>query len=213
MAENWFQEEFDNEPPRTVAELATDVVYRVPNCADVTVRRALSNAYWEFCRRSSCLRHFRIHEMREGVADYPVIPWCGGRVDSVQRVSTRLFVLRENADYIVVDGDVVMVRLLPVPGASQYGTERLRIDFVEQPPHGSERASRWFLEQWGHAVVSGALAEIYSMQNTPWYRPEVAIAERRAFQDAIGTAKMRGLSGASAGSGRMTAPDFSTLAI
>ena len=210
---NWFQTEIENEPPRTVAELASDVVYRVPNCPDVTIRRALADAYGEFCRRSSCLRHFNVRPLEKGVLDYAVVPWCKGRVESVQRVVKDMFVLQENADYVVLDGDVVIVRLMRNPIENDYEHRKIRIDFVEMPTHGSELAPKWFLDQYGHAIVSGALAELYATQNMPWYRPEVAITERRAFQDAIGTAKMRGLSGANAGSGRMTAPDFSTIIV
>lgn len=213
MAENWFQEDLDREPPTTVAELASNVLYRAHGCPDVTIRRALANAYGEFCRRSSCLRHFNVYGFGGKVPVYPVMPWCGGRVDSVQRVLTDFSVLRENEDYKVQDGNVVTVRLVGAWVNASDGSRKIRVEFVEMPLQGSESAPRWFLDTYGDAIVSGALAEIHAMQNMPWYRPEMAIAEGRAFQDAIGTAKMRGLSGANAGSGRMIAPDFSTIIV
>jgi len=209
MAVNSFQKRVQCDAPQTIAELAPNVLYRVPLCGDEAVRRALRNAYAEFCRGSSCYSSVLTCPIEEGVTDYPILPRFGGYVDSVRRVWTDFFTMREGVDYFVVDGDPVLVRLASAPVDLSGNEPKMRVLMVEQPMDGAENAPQWIIDRYGAAFVSGALAELYAMQGMPWYRPDVAVQERRRFDDAVHGAKMRSLACANAGSGRASALDTS----
>ena len=87
MAANSFQEERDTPEYATVAELAANLVYRLPGCDDVLIRRALREAYVEFCRLANALVTEQTIELEKGETDYPVTsctPDC--RVECVRRV-------------------------------------------------------------------------------------------------------------------------------
>lgn len=213
MAANSFQKKALRDAPQTIAELGPNVLYRVPVCGDETVRRSLINAYSEFCRRSSCFTSVIVCDIEEGVTDYPVLPKHGGYVDAILRAWTEHFILRENKDYAIVDGIPVVLRLATAPSELFGNAPKLHVLTVEQPMQDSSFAPQWFIDRYGPAIISGALAEIYAMQGMPWYRPDAAIIESRKFQDAIHGAKMRSISGTNASSGRTSALDLSNLIV
>jgi len=213
MAVNSFQKRVEPDAPQTIAELAPNVIYRAPLCGDETVRRALRNAFADFCRISSCFTQHATVPVEEGVVDYPILSRFGGFVETVLRVRTDFFALREGADYAVLDGDPVIVRLAAAPADLSGNAPDLRVTFIEQPYPGTENAPQWFIDRYGAALVSGALAEIYAMQGTPWYRPDASVLEMRRFNDIAHAAKMAAHAGANAASGRASALDLSNFAL
>lgn len=84
---NEYQIERERVEPRSIAELAEDVEFRLPGCSEVLVRKALRTAYRDFCRVTQCYRTVRVASPCPGAAEpwtYPVpamIPGC--QVDAV----------------------------------------------------------------------------------------------------------------------------------
>ena len=89
---NEYQIEREMVEPRSVAELAEDVEFRLPGCSEVLVRKSLRTAYRDFCRLTQCYRTVRRAAPCPGTAaeawTYPVIPQIPGcQVDAVSSVT------------------------------------------------------------------------------------------------------------------------------
>ena len=186
----------------TVAKFAENVVFRVPGCSDLMVRKAVRWAYNDFCRRSCCLRTVRRLSIEEEQTDYPVMPVYGQSVDSIVRVSIGRRVLRPQKDYLVVDGLAKVVRLHErfVPWSGEAGgVVWMEVEAVEMPSLESEEMPSWFADKYGAAVVSGALAQLLGTSGRAWSDPQSAAVERRAYENAVAEAKLAGMTGGNFG--------------
>ena len=64
---NSFQGEAGQPELASVSELAENLVYRLPGCADIAVRKTIREVYREFCRETQCLTAERRIPMEKGV--------------------------------------------------------------------------------------------------------------------------------------------------
>lgn len=189
---------FDNtlETPTfgTIAKLAENVVYRVPGCSDLMVRKLIREVTRDFCRRSCCLRTTRRILPEEDVTDYPVIPVYGGLVERVVRVSQ--FLVRRVFDrdsYVVRPGVPVVIHFL---NGSPYNpsdeNETIEIETVELPSMEGEDIPEWFIMKHGDSVCTGVLARLHMMANRPWSDAQLASKETIAYENAVGFAAADG---------------------
>lgn len=216
----WERPEFDSVP-----SLAEDMVYLLPGCDSVLIRKMLQATYRDFCRRSAALRTWRRVEAEPHVRMCPVVPVLSGVIDCVTRV---LFghSRREVRDWRVV-GDppmlelpctlrqylidetpgVVWVQDKPNVGALPVVVEHgerhvvrchLWVEAVEIPHIGEERAPREFLQRYGDALVDGALARLFSMTGRPWTDVEQARQRGVAYSNALSEARLRSQCGGGA---------------
>lgn len=222
----WERPDFDSVP-----SLAEDMVYLLPGCDSVLIRKTLQATYRDFCRRSAALRTWRRVEAEPHVRMCPVVPVLSGVIDCVTRV---LFghSRREVRDWRVV-GDPPMLELprvcerylldespgvvwvqdkpnvgaLPVVvdnGERRIVRVHLWVETVEIPHIGEERAPREFLQRYGDALVDGALARLFSMTGRPWTDVEQARQRGVAYSNALSEARQRSQCGgpsANAGGG------------
>lgn len=222
----WERPEFDSVP-----SLAEDMVYLLPGCDSVLIRKTLQATYRDFCRRSATLRTWRRVEAEQHVRMCPVVPVLSGVIDCVTRV---LFghSRREVRDWRVA-GDPPMLELprvcerylldespgvvwvqdkpnvgaLPVvvdDGERRIVRVHLWVEAVEIPHIGEERAPREFLQRYGDALVDGALARLFSMTGRPWTDVEQARQRGVAYSNALSEARQRSQCGgpaANAGGG------------
>ena len=191
----------ENERPDLdgISALAEHVVYRVPGCAEVMIRKALSETYRDFCRRTCVLRTVRDIELESGTNDYPLVPrHFGCMVDSVVEASVGGRVLPMDG-YSYCGGDFIHLcgRELPAEGE----TRTLRVTCVEVPVIGSDRASRLFAERYGDAIVSGALMRLFAMSDRPWSDPQQSMLEARLYENACTENRVRYHSGGNLSSG------------
>lgn len=198
---NSFQEEQERPELVTVAELAENLVYRLPGCTDLMIRKAIQDVCREFCRETKCLTADRVLPLEDGETDYPVTPVYGGIVGEVREVSLCGRRLVGGRDFCLSTGSCVVVRLdrrfvQPegnVPPAEEHihGRERhLRVRATEYPKLGSERVPSWFVARHGEAVCSGVLARLCAMTGRAWTDPSVAADERLRYENAKSEARM-----------------------
>lgn len=169
----------------TVAQLANHIVYRLPGCADEMIRRALQSAFTDFCRASCALTGTRRVEAGKDdeVSEICVCPSMSGRyVDCVKEVRHNGRTLLRGRDYHIRDNAVVL--------RHPYSSGTFSVITVEVPVDGSESAPRWFLEKYGSAIESGALARLMSMTGKAWSDPAQAKVEAVTFNDYITQAKL-----------------------
>ena len=213
MAANSFQEERDTPEYATVAELAANLVYRLPGCDDVLIRRALREAYVEFCRLANALVTEQTIELEKGETDYPVTsctPDC--RVECVRRVCIRHHVLREGLDYGVAAGIPPTIRIRERLLPERDGDERtLLVQCLEMPNSGSERIPRWFVRKYGDAICAGALVRLYSMSEKRWTDIAQARIELCRWEGYVAGARIGSVGGSPFGNGHINTVDTSEL--
>lgn len=213
MAANSFQDERDTPEYATIAELAANLVYRLPGCDNETIRRSLREAYVEFCRLANALVTVREIELEHGETDYPLanmVPDC--RIEGVRTVMLWRHKLAEGYDYTIAPGipPVLSVRatLLPDEGKEL----KLAVECLEMPNSGSERAPRWFIRKYGDGICAGALARLYSMTGRQWADPAQARIELGRWEGYVANARIGSMGGGSPfGNGHINTVDTSEL--
>ena len=203
---NSFQNEQDSPEIASLAELAENIVYRLPGCADVVVRKTLREVYREFCRETKCLTAECRIPLEKGVCVYPVPTAFGGTVESVRSVAVddrelverrdyrldhanRVFLLRDYANVPsdgaydgIEDGSFRVDRIHT--GEAHVRPSFLRVTFVEQPRMESEKTPRWFVERHGDAIVDGVLAKLSKDER-------LAAESRLLYENAKSEERMR----------------------
>lgn len=178
--------EFDNEleapEMEALANLAENLIYRLPGIADVMVRKTIQEVYRDFCRRSCCLhgrRYLKIGHDCDGKILFA--PLYGGMVDLVTDVCInghRLY----DTDYVNRGGTVHLPRRFVPSEFDVYDIDAL---VVEIPAMNSESVPSWFVQRHGDSICSGVLARLMSMTGKPWSDQAQAQIERVAYENAV----------------------------
>lgn len=189
------------------------LVAAAPGLPDVAAQSYLRDAAIRFCEASGWLEREAILPMARGVRDYPVVPAecervvrvvtvriCGGTGDD------REFDPRRD---VLEDGCGFRVEALETPDVSVWidregdACDRLRVRYVAAPTHDACRLDARLAEEWGRALVDGALADLLSLPEQPFSDPRLAAAYREGFNAAILRARTRRLRGRTGGARRM----------
>lgn len=198
---NSFENEREAIELETLSSLAVNLVYRLPGCPDLIVRKTLDDVYRDFCRRSCSLRARRHLLLHHHECEIQVPPMFGGITDSVTFVTWRKRRLDEHYDYTVIPGNPPSVRFdrRYVPGHCERDLPEVYVESVEIPKIGSERAPRWFLSKYGEYIVSGVLARLMSMSGKQWSDGAQAQVENIRYENAVSEARMDYYAGSDSG--------------
>ena len=215
---NTFQEEREAPDFETVAELAENLVYRLPGCTDLMIRKAIQDVFREFCRETKCLTAERRIDLEPGRRDYPLFSMFGGAVEGVRSVAVGRQLLRPGIDYETHGTRPVVVFLAPcwLPPESPKSEEEaadgmtmpwtiaersgttppdetrtMRVIQEEVPLIGSEKAPVGFVALHGEAICSGVLARLCSMTGRAWTDAQVAAQELVRYENAKSELRMR----------------------
>lgn len=193
----------DSQPLQIVnlGSLAENMVYRLPGCSDLMIRKTLQNVYREFCKISTGLRMRADFTRLEGVRDYTLNPIFASVIDTVTDVSlstgTRLVA---NVDYVLVaGGSFISVRLAEGLVTDLAGTGEtvptLQVECVLVPLLNCEEAPAWFLSRYADAIISGALYRLFAMGNKPWSDGSQAAQEQVSYNNALNEVRLSFYSG------------------
>lgn len=195
---NSFENEMEAREVETLASLAEDIVFRLPGCTDLMVRKTIQSVYRDFCKKTSVLVTHRKIDIVNGVAHYGVAPLLRGCVVGCIR-SARIR-HRDIVPNLMPDGTVVVDRrFLPVDD------ERIPmfLEVVEIPGVGCEEAPKWFIDKYGDTIVSGVLGQLMSMTGRAWSDPQVAADERMKFNSALTEARVLSSTGGQMSAGKL----------
>lgn len=223
----------------SVADLAEQVVYRLPGCDPVMVRKTLQAAYADFARVTKCFTGERELETQEGVQAYPVLPslpqmyvdsicavWLDGRrlrmpqdCRTAVLYGTPVVQIRAddaaNSRYSLArpDGSVTAASVRREVESRAYEPQKLKIRFVELPKMGSEDAPRGFLDKYGEAVVAGALVRLFNMTGKAWTDTAQAQSELVRYENFTTQARLDSVDADSSpvGNGHVETLDMSVL--
>lgn len=212
---NSFETERETPEYASIAELASNLVYRLPGCADEMVRRALRDAYGDFCRLANALVTERVMRLSVGESIYPITPLTPDcTITSISAVWHKSMKLKERCDYTVIVGmpPSIKLRRSYIPeDAEEEADCFIRVVCIEQPKSGSERAPRWFLQKYGDAICAGALVKLFGMTGRAWSDVQQMRMELVRWDNAVSGTRMAGMSGSAFGNGNIDAVDTSEL--
>ncbi len=218
---NSFQQEQEAPELEMLSELAENLVFRLPRCEDVMIRKTIQEVFREFCRETKCLTAERRIELVPGQREYPLFAAFGGVVTDVRSVAMGPHGLRAGQDYSTFGANPLVLvlsrRWMPppppaipegmvvpaaVPGETPpsvplaethiYEAPRvIRVLQEEVPALNSEKAPRGFIEAHGEAICSGVLARLCSMSGRSWSDPQVAVFEHSNYENAKSELRMK----------------------
>ena len=218
---NSFQEEQEAPELEMLSELAENLVFRLPGCDDVMIRKTIQEVFREFCRETKCLTAERFIEIEPGRLDYPLPPKFGGVVTDVRAVAMGVQRLKPGIDYSTYGTRPLVLHLSPrwvphpppqvpegmivpaaVPGETPPSVplaERhihlapVRVHAVQEeiPALNSEKAPRGFNAIHGEAICSGVLARLFAMTGRAWSDPQQAAEERINYENATSELRMK----------------------
>ena len=195
---NPLSEEVEASEFMNLGSLAEDMVYRLPGCADVMIRKTLQNVYREFCKITWALRSTTVSELVKGTSKYNVIIPSQSTVLRVVKVKKGTSVLQEGTQYRALVGSPAKIELLSVPTDCDEGVE-LSVESVCVPTRGAEDVPNWFEAMYGDALVSGALFVLFAMSGKPWTDESQAKMEGIKWRDALSDASAKSITSSQIG--------------
>lgn len=184
------------------------VVAAVPGLPDVAAHSYLRDAAIRFCETSGWLEREAVMPMACGVRDYPLLPADCERVVRVVSVSINGDTLRPRRD-ILETGCGFRVEALETPDVTVWvdrdgdACDTLRVRYVAAPRHDACRLDARLAEEWGRAVVEGALADVLLLPGHIFSDPRLAAIYGQRFDAAILRARTRRLRGRTGGARAM----------
>ena len=217
---NSFKKEQVKPEFEALADLAEDLVYRLPGCDSVMIRKTLQNVYRDFARQSCVFKTVRrAHIVGHDACFGPTL--SDMYVDAVVDVRIANRKLLYGHEYEVVGNSKIVLRGMPefdvgsgdealkfivdaaelAPQFKKCVIPDLEITCVEVPKNGSESVPSWFFDKYSEAIVSGVLFRLMVMTNKPWSDSAQAMIEKNAYEAAMNEAKVRYAGGGQFGSG------------
>lgn len=179
-----FDSELELPDMETIASLVENLVYRLPGCSSIMIRKTLQEVYRDFCRRSCCLLTPRRFDLRSGETRFAVPPEYEGELCVTEvRIGGRK--LDEGLDYNVSGGFVFLNRRHTY-GCDEAHPVKLHVLCVEVPRIGSEDAPVGFVQRYGDAICAGVLFRLMSMTGKPWSDQQQAIIKNAEYEHAVG---------------------------
>lgn len=167
----------------------------VPGCSQFTAANALRMAAQEFCARTKAWRvTFSAVNTVSGTSVYsfPITSEQEvAKVISAKLAGQDVFpLLHDQAggrDFGIITLNELEFMLQPTPAAVQ----ALVIKAVLKPSNASTGIEDHLYAAYARAIARGAKAELFGMVNQPFSNPVGAIANKSAFEDDIGRAKIQ----------------------
>lgn len=198
----------DASPPGSLADLAPEMVWRLPGCADLAVRKALQWAWSEFCVRTGAFRvRVRAEPRGEGpVRLLPLAPPVAAHhvrvVHALARVDTPpprpVPESGHRPGWRARPGGLVEIPAFLAPDGSRFAA---LCELAPDP--GAESVPLPLLRLHAEALVSGALWMLMSQSARPWSDPASAAAEGVRWRNALSRAARHAVAAdGGAGTGR-----------
>lgn len=219
MAES-FHTEWEKPELDSLANLAENLVYRLPGCDETLIRKTLQEVAREFVADTKCFTSRQSVEP-DGDGYCTVSPtFSGGIVDEVREVWKDDRLLRRGVDWVwhggsglriaahmrssVRSGGTVLeqtrdsVRFTPGVNRMDASAEEprdkssgLTAVVVENLGLFTDKVPRWFLRKHGDGICSGVLGRLFAMTGKAWSDAQQAADERVRYENAKSEERMR----------------------
>lgn len=193
-----------------IADLVPEVASVVTGAPEFRVERELSDAAYDFCRKTGIWREqLEPVPAASGWAEYEHVAPFRARVektlwgyygDQQMRVADEQSVRAENLRgktgqpraYAVVRGKRNGFVVTPTPGDNE--TNSFRFYAILLPTRDSEEIPDFLADEWQDALVAGAVARLFKA-DAAWANPGAAQAYRRDFDTEAARAKREAMTG------------------
>lgn len=197
---NWGEPLEARNPERAdgnLADLLDDMVYLLPSCPDLVMRKQLMKVWRLFAEKSGCWKEDVAIPLEAGRVMYPVVSAKGGEVRSVDSAWTvsRLG-RRKAAPYVKAvrteGGWAVAVHGVPPIGFDgEPPTLFLRVTLI--PQRNSEAVPQSILDRHGADLAAGAVAYLAMQEGRPWANAVIAAQNLAEWQNALHDAAIRAI--------------------
>ena len=182
-----------------LGKLADLMIYRLPGCSDLMVRKELQRVSREFTRATGGFREILTITPEENTYTYDLLPSFDATIEMVSTVTMFDVVVADNL-YDVIDGDPVRITFHEDWFDNAYDaaeTADLTGSAVVMlvPEIGCESFPDHFLKRNGEAIVAGALMNLARIPNMPWTNPSMAVSEGIIYQNFLNDAAIRRING------------------
>ncbi len=171
-----------------LGSLASEMVYRLPGCSDLMIRKELQHAAADFCRKSGAFTveiEAAFDENDIAALDVPFSAF----IKNVLSARIGDVTLRPES-YRVVPGDPPFLTLTEntfLPSGEQ---ENVVVEAMLVPKAGCEDFPDDFLNRYGEGITHGAMFRLLSMKNKPWSDTSQAGIEATEYQNALNDAAL-----------------------
>lgn len=189
--------------PRSLGDLAGEVVYLLPGCAPLMIRKELQNAWADFAARSGAFRFPMRRRLEKGVREYRFSPPADAAVREVRNLrfgfmdgeggTVRLrprFWMRHAVSWRCAGAEAVVRLAVAVDDAFLESDNFISLELECRPRVGSEDIPFFVYDRWGRAIVAGALQRLCSMPNRPWSDAAVAARSQVEYENALNEASL-----------------------
>lgn len=178
--------------------LVEDIVYQMPSCPDISIRKELQRAWRDFADRTSCWKATPKVALAAG-DDLYAIPTPYGA--TVKTVDFTAFIAPEGGfrpfrprEVRPDGGGNWLVRLQVVPdGAFVAKWPDMEIRITLLPWRNDEDAPQWVVEKYGPALAAGAIWRLASQEGKPWSNAALAEQSLSDWRDALNEASIRAI--------------------
>ena len=182
-----------------LGKLADLMIYRLPGCSDLMVRKELQRVSREFTRATGGFREILTITPEDDTYTYDLLPSFDATIEMVSTVTMFDVVVADNL-YDVTDGDPARITFDEDWFDNAYDaaeTADLTGSAVVMlvPEIGCESFPDHFLKRNGEAIVAGALMNLARIPNMPWTNPSMAVSEGIIYQNFLNDAAIRRING------------------
>lgn len=182
-----------------LGKLADLMIYRLPGCSDLMVRKELQRVSREFTRATGGFREILTITPEENTYTYDLLPSFDATIEMVSTVTMFDVVVADNL-YDVTDGDPVRITFREdwfdnAYDAADTADMTGSVVVMLVPEIGCESFPDHFLKRNGEAIVAGALMNLARIPNMPWTNPSMAASEGIIYQNFLNDATIRRING------------------
>jgi hypothetical protein len=182
-----------------LGKLADLMIYRLPGCSDLMVRKELQRVSREFTRATGGFREILTITPEENTYTYDLLPSFDATIEMVSTVTMFDVVVADNL-YDVTDGDPVRITFHEdwfdnAYAAADTADMTGSVVVMLVPEIGCESFPDHFLKRNGEAIVAGALMNLARIPNMPWTNPSMAVSEGIIYQNFLNDATIRRING------------------
>lgn len=177
----------------TLTNLMENMIYRLPGCTELMIRKELQHTLIEFCEITGSLVLRIPIDYKEGANSYLVsTPSVNYTIRQINSFSTTWGNYKRSTDFAIYkESDKYYVSFNVKPNSNDL-LENMRPQYVLEcvcvPTINAENVPEDFLKRFSSALVSGTMARLMSMSGKAWSDVSQAAIKNIEYQNALNDA-------------------------
>lgn len=172
----------------SLTDLVDDIVYLLPNCSDLIIRKELTQCWRIFADRTDAYFTVEKVPLVKGTNKYS-IPIPG---DYTIKSVFGVYLTNDNQDVqgrafkASIADSILNVTLTPgVQDNILHYYDKLAVEITLLPKRNCESIPIWILDKYGPAIVSGVIYRLASQKGKPWENAVLATQHMIDWENAL----------------------------